>query len=689
MIYQTLTNPGSIVVVGASNDVTKPGGKVLRNILDGEFQGTLYGINPKEALVQGIPCFSSASGLPGPLDLAIISIPARLVAGAMEELILQAGCRSFIVLSAGFREVGGDGERLQVELVELADRHGVCLIGPNCMGILTTTYQGTFAGPIPTLQKDGVDFASGSGATAAFIMEAGMEMGLAFASMFSVGNSAQNGVEDILAWWDETFDEATSPRVKLIYMEKIDQPERFLKHASSLIRKGCRIAGIKAGASEAGNRAASSHTGAMASSDAAVEALFRKAGVVRCRGREDLMLTAAIFQHKRLEGKRMAIVTHAGGPGVLLSDTLSKGGYQIPQLSGPGAEVMLSGLYPGSSVQNPIDFLATGNADQLRHIIDTLETHFADQVDGIAVIFGTPGLSDVTPVYKVIHEKQKTCSKPVYAVLPSVMSAHGAILNYQSWGGVNFTDEVLFGYALVRAHRNTLYAQDGTMPPPCDEMAVRSLVETVPDGYLPPEQVARLLDAAGIPRAKEWTVSDPGKVDEVCAACGFPLVMKVIGPVHKSDVGGVVLDVRTMEAAREQFDRLMAIDGATGVLFQPQLSGTELFAGARREEPFGHLLLCGLGGIYIEVFRDVSEGLVPLGMRESGDMIDRLRCRPLFAGVRGKAGISREAFVEVIVRLSRLCELVPEIAEMDLNPLLGDENGVVAVDARIRIERKH
>lgn len=683
MNLSAFVHPQSIVVVGASNDVSKPGGKVLKNILDNSFMGRVYGINPKENTVQTVPCFASAEQLPKPVDLAILSIPAGRVVHAVEDLIQNASCRAFIVLSAGFKETGPEGATLQTRLLDVIQKNNAVMIGPNCMGVLTTTYCGTFAGPIPKLAPDGVEFASGSGATAAFIMEAGMEMGLTFASMFSVGNSAQIGVEDILAWWDETFDPATSPRVKLLYMEKVDQPEKFLRHASSLIEKGCRIAGIKAGASEAGMRAASSHTGAMASSDAAIDALFRKAGVVRCRGREDLMLTAAIFQHKPLFGKRMVIVTHAGGPGVMLSDTLSRGGFTLPTLTGPGAQAILDGLYPGSSVQNPIDFLATGNAEQLRHILDNLETHFADAIDGITVIFGTPGLMDVTPVYRVIHEKQATCSKPIYAVLPSVMTARDAILTYQSWGNCHFTDEVLFGYALVRAHRVRHFIPGTTET--VDRDTIRNIIEKSPEGYLPPHSVAHLLDAAAIPRVQEIFISSASDIEKACATCGFPLVMKVVGPVHKTDVGGVVLGIDSLDTAQREFARLMTIDQATGVLFQAQLSGTELFIGASRERGFGHLILAGLGGIAVELFRDIADAITPVGADEAADMIRRLRASKLFTGHRGRTALSADAFARAIQRVSLLCEAAPEIAELDINPLLANEHGLHAVDARIRI----
>ncbi|MBU1240043.1 CoA-binding protein, partial [Myxococcota bacterium] len=399
MILKKLIAPKSIVIVGASNVVEKPGGKVLKNIIDGKFNGQIYAMNPKEDMVQGIPCYKNPQDLPRDIDLAIISIPAKLVPQTVQYLAENNNTKAFIVLSAGFSESTEEGKALEASLLKYVNEHHLCLVGPNYMVILNPSYAGSFAGPVPRLDPMGADFVSGSGATAAFIMEAGIEMGLSFASMYSVGNSAQNGVEEVLQYWDEAYTPGVSARVKLLYMEKIDKPELFLKHAQSLIEKGCFLAAIKAGASEAGNRAASSHTGALASSNEAVEALFRKAGVIRCEGREELMLTAAVFLHPELKGDKIAIITHAGGPGVMLADTLSRGGLKVPPLMGPHAQELLNQLYPGSSVANPVDFLATGTAEQLGVILDTIDTKFAD-IDGMAVIFGTPGLSDVTPVYR-------------------------------------------------------------------------------------------------------------------------------------------------------------------------------------------------------------------------------------------------------------------------------------------------
>ena len=299
MINNELTNPGSIVIVGGSNSIFKPGGKALKNIIDKGYKGELFVINPKEDEVQGIKSYKSAEELEH-ADMAIVGVPAPFVVASVRTLAEKCGVKAFIILSAGFSEVGGEGLKAEQEIVKICNENGASLIGPNCTGVITPTYSGVFAGPLPQLDAKGCDFVSGSGATAAFIIEEGMAIGLRFASMFAVGNSAQNGVEEVLEYWDNNFDAETSSRVKLMYMENIKKPEKFLKHASSLINKGCKIAAIKSGSSDAGSRAASSHTGALASADVVVQALFDKAGIIRCQGREELVMVAGIVLIKRV-----------------------------------------------------------------------------------------------------------------------------------------------------------------------------------------------------------------------------------------------------------------------------------------------------------------------------------------------------------------------------------------------------
>jgi len=656
----------------------------LENLIRQGYSGGLYAVNPKADSVQGIKSYHTVEELPQ-VELAVLAIAAKYCPATVEVLARQKGTKAFIILSAGFHEERPEGAELERQIVETVNSVGGSLIGPNCVGVMNSHYTGVFIRPIPTFATEGVDFITGSGATAVFIIELGMQQGLRFSSVFSVGNSAQLGVEEILEYLDETFDSKTSSRVKLLYVESVANPPKLLKHARSLIEKGCRIAAIKAGGSEAGSRAASSHTGALASSDVAVDALFRKAGIVRCRGRQELLTVAGIFMQKPLQGDRVAIVTHAGGPAVMLTDALSNGGMQVPPISGPKAKELLEKLFPGSSVANPIDFLATGTAEQLEVILDACERDF--DVDAVVVIFGSPGLFPVYDVYDVLSRKMATCSKPIYPVLPSVVNVADEIAEFVKKGNLYFPEEVVLGDALCLTARTPSPQPERAEVPGVDRAAIRRIVEAAPDGYLPPDAVQALLDAAGIPRAGEAVVQTEDDAVAQAAKLGFPIVMKVVGPVHKSDVGGVVLGVKDEATVRREFARMMKIKDTTAILLQPMLSGAELFVGAKRDEKFGHVVLCGMGGIFIEVLKDTAAGIAPIGLPEARAMIGQLRSKKILDGVRGQEPVHREMFAEVVSRVSALVDVAPEIFEMDLNPLLGNARGVVAVDARIRLAR--
>lgn len=684
MITSQLIDPKSIVVVGASNDITKPGGKILKNLIDNHFKGELYAVNPKETVIQGINCHAAVTDLPQ-VDLAILAIAARFCPETVEILASQKNTRAFIILSAGFHEESEAGAQLEHQVVETMNKYGASLIGPNCIGMMNVNHTSVFTTPIPRLDPRGVDFISGSGATAVFIMEASIPKGLPFNSVYSVGNSAQIGVEDVLQYLDETYVEGISSKVKLLYIESVNKPDKLLKHASSLIEKGCKIAAIKAGSSAAGSRAASSHTGALASSDTAVDALFQKAGIVRCYSRDELATVAAVFLHKKLKGKNIAIITHAGGPAVMLTDALSKGGLEIPKLEHPE---LLSKLFPGSSVANPIDFLATGTAEQLGYIIDACENDFP-QIDGMAVIFGSPGLFEVYDVYDVLHEKMNICKKPIFPILPSIINVKNEIEYFIGKGRMNFPDEVLFGEALCKVI-NT--------PKPDTEIeeeilkkintqSIRKIIEEAGDGYLLPEKVQQLLDAAGIARAGESVVNSVEDAIKAASELGLPVVMKVVGPVHKSDVGGVALNVSNFDDVAAHFNRMIQIKDTTAILIQPMLSGIQVFAGAKAEPKFGHMVLCGLGGIFIEVLKDVSCSLAPVNKTEAKRMIHSLKSYDIIKGVRGQTGVNEAKLAEAICRLSALVQAAPEITEMDINPLLGTPENLIAVDARIRIKK--
>jgi acetate---CoA ligase (ADP-forming) len=684
MINEQLLNPKSIVVIGGSNDVHKPGGAVLRNLIEGNFNGPLYVTNLKEPEVQGIRSFTDPDELPE-VDLAILAIAARYIPDVVDLLASKKNTRAFIILSAGFSEESKEGKILEQKVVETVNRFDAALIGPNCIGVLTPDYQGVFTKPIPVLNPEGCDFVSGSGATACFIMEAGIPRGITFSRVFSVGNSAQMGVEDVLKYMDETFDPEKSSKVKLIYIENVSKPKLLLKHAASLIRKGCKIAAVKAGTSEAGSRAASSHTGALASPDIAVDALFRKAGIVRCYGREDMISVASVFMNHELKGNNMAIITHAGGPAVMLTDTLSEAGINVPYIDDPSSGELLAQLYPGASVANPIDILATGNAGQLGIIIDYVENKF-DKIDGMTVIFGSPGLQDVYEPYRVLDQKMKSAKKPIFPVLPSVLTARDEITDFISKGHVFFPDEVAFGNALCRVYKTPRPFTDPDEFQGIDHKVIRSVIDAAKDGYLSPVEIQQLLDACGIPRVRETVVRTREEAMKAAGQFNFPVVMKVIGPVHKSDVGGVVLNVKDEGSVIREFDRMIRIKDTTGILIQPMHSGIELFIGAKHEGKFGHLVLCGLGGIFIEVLKDVSAGLVPVGEEEALSMIRQLKGYKIIRGVRGQPGVNEVKFAEIIIRLSALLKAAPEIMELDFNPLLGKGDDIIVVDSRINIK---
>ena len=637
MINEQLLNPRSIVVIGGSNNVHKPGGAIVRNIINGGYQGELRIVNPKEDDVQGVKTCHDVKDLPQ-TDLAVLVVAAKYCPDYVEYLCREKGVRAFVIISAGFGEETHEGALLEQRILDACEQYGAALIGPNCIGLLNRQHHSVFTLPIPKLNPKGVDFISGSGATAVFILESAVSKGLQFNSVWSIGNGKQIGIEDVLQYMDEHFDPETDSQVKLLYIENISNPDKLLFHASSLIKKGCRIAAIKAGSSESGSRAASSHTGAIASSDAAVEALFRKTGIVRCFSREELTTVGCIFTLPPLKGRNFA----------------------VPKIEGPLADELKEKLFPGSSVANPIDFLATGTPEQLGTVIDYCENKF-DHIDAIAVIYGTPGLTQLYEAYDVLDQKIKTCQKPVFPILPSQHTAGAEVAEFLAKGHVNFSDEVTLATALSQIMQTPMPAPPEVQLYGIDIPRLNKIIMGIKEnGYVPPQTVRDILSCAGIPLVPELVSTSKDELIAFAQKVGYPVVAKVVGPVHKSDVGGVALNIRTAEHLALEYDRMMQIEGAT---------------------------LCGLGGIFVEVLKDVSSGLAPLSYGEAYSMIHSLRGYKILKGTRGQKGINEQKYAEIIVRLSTLLRFATEIKEMDLNPLLADENGVVAVDARILIEQ--
>jgi acetyltransferase len=685
MLHKKLVQPKSIVVVGGSDNIHSPGGRVLKNLLDHHFSGQLIVVNPKKTSLHSVKSYHHIKDIPE-VDLAIIAIPSRFIVDTVKILTEQKNTRGFIIFSAGFSEKDAEGAKLEQEVVSLINKVGGSLLGPNNIGLINDHYTGVFTTPIPKLNKNGVDFISGSGATAVFIIEAAQSIGLTFSSIYTVGNSAQIGVEEVLEHFDQSFDKIESSKVKLLYIESIKNPSKFLKHTTSLIKKGCKIAAIKAGSSEAGNRAASSHTGAMASADVFVESLFEKAGIIRCSGRYELITVAGILLQKEAAGKNIGIITHAGGPAVMLTDTLSKNGLQIPRLEGEHCHNLLLKLYEGSSVSNPIDFLATGTAEQLETIIDYCEHKFSN-IDSMSIIFGSPGLSPVFDVYDVLDKKIKSCKKPIYAILPSVVNVKDEITDFIEKGNIAFTDEVLFGQALAKVYNVIKPDTSDSFIEPSTQKSIRNIIDVLPNGYVTSEQANDLLQKIGINFVTQHESKNISKLLQIVNRLNYPVVLKVIGPLHKSDVGGVELNINNDKELVNSFNKLMNIDGAISVLLQPMLKGTELFIGAKKESNYPHIIMCGLGGVFVEILKDVRVKMIPVSKYDAMNMITNLKSYPVLKGIRGQNGINIEEYAEIISKISTLLQIAPEITELDINPLLAIADKIIGVDVRIRIEK--
>lgn len=679
----TLLEPAHIAIVGASDDTSKPGGKLLRNILERGYEGHLLPVNPKAASVQGVLTHPTVDSLPVAPDLAFIAIPAPYVAHELSALA-KKGARAVVVLSAGFGEVNEAGKEEERRLVEIADAHGILLIGPNCSGIVSHAHASKFSGLPPKSRKGGIDFLSGSGATVDFLYELATSHGLQFNSLLNVGNSAQTGVTDLLRLYDEA-QEAVSSRIKLLYIEVLSHPAALLRHARSLSMQGCLLAGIKSGSTEAGSRAAASHTGAMATNDTAVQALFDKAGIIRVTSRPDLVDVAIALScmGERLDGRRVAIVSDAGGPAVVLADELNRLGFTVPPFTHQTRERIAAVLPPGAATGNPVDCLPTRNGESIGNVLRIIVQEEHDNIDYILFIDGDSGLADNWEICRALMHAQDTGGIPVLPCFLSPVSAEDALRKYRDAERCYFTDEVSMARALARVVNRPVVSEPVRSIAGYSRERIADLLADV-SGALPVDVTHRVLEAAGIRLPAQVEVRQRAGLEAV--SLSYPWVMKVMGPLHKSDVGGVRVDIRDLAAARSAWDQLMAVPGASGCLVQQMVTGIEVIVGANREPGYGHLIGFGLGGIYTEILKDVQFRLAPLSRREAGQMIRAVRAFPLVMGARGHRGMDLDVLIDVLIRVSRLVSDFPAIREMDLNPVKGCGTELYAVDARIMVD---
>jgi acetyltransferase len=680
--FQALFHPRSIAVIGASANPLKPGGRLIRNLLQNSYAGALWAVNPG-APVPGVATVASVAELPAAPELALIAIPAPKVRTALEALA-RKGARAAIVMSAGFGEMNAAGRAEERRLLAIAEAAGMTVIGPNCSGFLTTTYAGKFAGILTRPLPARIDLVCGSGAVMDFIVEQATERGLIFSSTVNVGNSVQVGIEDILGLLDLNFG-ARSARLILLYMERIRTPERLLRHARSLTAKGCLLVGIKSGTTAAGARAALSHTGALSTPERAVQALFEKAGIIRVASKAEMIDLACVHAAAGgpVAGGRAFVVTSAGGPGVMLADELSRQGYKLPQPRRRTRERLRRVLPPEATLANPLDCLPSKDGPKTRRILEIVGAGEKRRLDVILTIDGASGLVDEGGIFLETLAAARKGPVPIIPVISSATTSAARLASLRAAGGVYLTDEVSAGRALGRLlHRPRLFSPVVRMAG-FDRRAVRRAAAGWAGPAAGTAALAALLRAAGFRLPPQALVRTLAGLDRACRQIGFPLALKAAGILHKTDVGGVRLGISTRRGAARAFAELAAIPGVDGVLVQKMVAGPEVILGAVREEGFGHLVMAGLGGIYAEALDAAVFALAPLSAAEALARLRRLPGRGVIEGVRGTAGVSLAAVAELMARVSLLTRALPAVAEIDLNPVKGTGEDLSVVDARL------
>jgi acetyl coenzyme A synthetase (ADP forming)-like protein len=695
-----LLKPASIAVMGASRQPNTIGHQIVSNLVAHGFTGPVYPVNPRATAVNSMHAWPNLASLPTPVDCAIVCVPRERVNDVAEECGAH-GVRGLVVISAGFREVGGEGVERERQLVETVRRHGMRMLGPNCMGVINTDpdirMNGTFAPLMPPGGK--AAFVSQSGALGVSVLDYATELGIGIGQFVSMGNKPDVSGNDLLLQWEN------DPAVELIlmYAENFGNPRKFLEIAGRITPRKPIVA-VKAGRSAIGARAASSHTGALAANDSSVDALLKQAGVLRARSVEELFdIAMALSVLKPPRGKRTVVITNSGGPGVLAADAL--GDYNVDLVDfQPETVARLAPLYPPeASIRNPLDMIASANAQGYRAALDAI---LEDSGVDMAVAIFTPPLGVRTeevaeaigaaaiqhpakPVVSVLMGRAglpqgkaelMTCGVPAYVFPESAARAVGALVKRSEW--LSRPARAVPDGAALSVNRDT----------------VRHIITNVlarEERKLSEVEALAVLDAYGIPTVRGELATSTAEAVAIAEEIGWPVVLKIVSPqiVHKTDVGGVRLHLSNATEVRVAYDeiiesaRRVAPDAhIDGVLVQRQIApGRELIAGLTRQPGFGSLVMAGLGGVYVEVLRDVTFRLAPIDALDASDMLSELRGAAMLDALRGQPAADRNAIADVLVRVARLGADFPEIEELDINPLVTSTSGATAVDARVLI----
>lgn len=701
MHLEPLFSPRSIAVIGASTKPGTVGWTLMENLATGGYEGTLYPVNPKADTLFGLACYPSVSQVPGTVDLAIIIVPAAAVPEVLRESAAK-GARAAIIISAGFKETGDAGKKLEDEVAAIAKEHGIALLGPNCLGFLRPSLKlnASFAKRMP---KDGpAAFFSQSGALCTALLDLAEETG--FSHFVSIGNKAVISEEELLGY----FAEEESVRTIAFYTEGMAKSEHIIRSGRDILRSPTPkpIIALKSGTTAAGAGASSSHTGSLAGSDEAYQALFRQARMIRAESLEELLEHVTVFSKNPLpRGDRLAIVTNAGGLGVLATDAAVRNGLTMAELSVSTVETLRAALPPAASSHNPVDVLGDALADRYQTAIETV---IADEnVDMLLVIVTPQTMTEAAKTAEAVSAAKERSDKPVVAIFSGDASLRDglALLDERAVARLAYPEsgaKSLAALARVSRWRETLsetrFSFSGI-----DRSHAASVFETVAaEGRtaLTEAESYAVLDAYGFPLLRNQFVRNALEARAAAHTIGTDVALKIVSPdiTHKSDMGGVILNV-SPEKAEEAYEALMSqvrshaprarLEGAM-VVEMAKTGGQEIILGLKKEPGLGTLIMAGLGGIFVETFKDVSFRFSPLTREDASDMLRELRAFPILSGARGRESADLSALEGFIGRLSRLAEDFPEIAELDINPLLvfPDASDFRIIDARIRIEKR-
>ena len=689
--------PGSVAVIGASRTRGTIGAELFHNLLSNGFNGPVYPVNPSAPVVQSVVAYPTVLDIPGPVDLALIAVPAMHVVGTARQCA-KKGVKSLVVISSGFAESGPEGATRQTDLLVVCREAGMRLVGPNCMGVINTapnvSMNATFGPATPPRGR--VGFMSQSGALGLAVIDYATTLGLGLSWFISAGNKADLSGNDVLQYAE------TDPHTDLVllYLESFGNPRKFARIARRVARSKPIIA-VKSGRSTAGARATSSHTGALLSaSDATVDALFRQAGVIRTDTLAELFDVAALMSSQPApNGKRVAIITNGGGPGILCADACEAEGLVVPPLPDDVTAALRQFLPAQASVRNPIDMIAAASADDYRRVIQTVAA--SDSIDAIVVIFIPPLVTQPSEVARAIRDAAETLPRPI-PLISVFMSAHGVPDELKgkkvSIPSFQFPEDA--ARALARSavygewrHRPEGAVRDFPNARPDEAAGIISSVLASGARWMTGEETQQLLSCYGIPLASTRFAPTPERAREAAADLGGRLALKAMGPtlLHKSDAGGVRLGLTVddiEDAAREMLVRT-ARHGHELAGFQVQAmvsDGVEMLIGVVHDRLFGPVLACGAGGTTAELLKDIAVRITPLTGLDADEMVRSLKTFPLLDGYRGAPRADVAALEEMMMRISAMVEGHAEIAELDCNPVMVGQHGAIVVDARVRLE---